>query len=88
MKKILLLSILMLTAPASALAEEEVQTLSGISILGDDEAPKSLFIVPWKSADLGDQTELSSKLLNEKLEAIDKEVFQRELEFHSLTTAE
>lgn len=89
MKKLMITAVLLASLPAAAMAEEEeVQALSGISIVGNKEAPKSLFIVPWKSSDLGDQTELSSALLNEKLEPVDKEVFARELEFHSFTTSE
>jgi len=65
---------------------EEAKTLSGISIVGNKEAPKSLFIVPWKSSELAVETGLNSKLLNEKLEPVDKEVFERELEFFYATT--
>ncbi len=66
----------------------EAKELSGISIVGTKEAPKSLFIVPWKSSELGVETNLSSKLLNENLEAVDKDVFERELDFYSVTTKE
>ena len=71
----------------SAAAEEEAKELSGISIVGNKEAPKSLFIVPWKSSDLGVETGLTSQLLNEKMEAVDKVVFERELDFYSATEA-
>ena len=30
------------------------KVLTGMSIVGNDEAPKSLVIVPWKSSGLGD----------------------------------
>lgn len=62
--------------------------LSGISIVGNKEAPKSLFIVPWKSSELGVETSLTSKLLDEKMQVVDKEVFERELDFYSSTTNE
>ena len=62
--------------------------LSGISIVGNKEAPKSLFIVPWKSSELGVESGLTSKLLNEKMEVVDKDVFERELEFYSTTTGQ
>ena len=67
-------------------ASGEAKALSGISIVGNKEAPKSLFIVPWKSSELGVETGLSSQLLNEKLKAVDKDVFERELDFYSATT--
>lgn len=63
----------------------EAKELSGISILGNKEAPKSLFIVPWKSSEIGVETSLSSRLLNEDLTVVDKEVFERELEFYDAT---
>lgn len=66
----------------------EAKALSGISIVGNKEAPKSLFIVPWKSSELGVESDLSSQLLNEKLKAVDKDVFERELDFYSATVQE
>lgn len=68
--------------------KEEAKALSGISIVGNKEAPKSLFIVPWKSSELGVETSLSSSLLNEKMRPVDKEVFERELDFYSISVVE
>jgi len=67
-------------------AKGEAKELSGISIVGNKEAPKSLFIVPWKSSELGVETGLSSRLLNEQMQAVDKDVFERELDFYAATT--
>ena len=64
----------------------DAKELSGISIVGNKEAPKSLFIVPWKASELGIETGLASRLLNEKMQAVDKEVFERELDFYTATT--
>lgn len=66
-------------------SQNEAKHLSGISIVGNKEAPKSLFIVPWKSSEIGVETGLSSRLLNEDLTTVDKEVFERELEFYYAT---
>ena len=38
------------------------KTLSGISILGNQEAPKALVIVPWKSSEIGDPLGLAENL--------------------------
>jgi hypothetical protein len=73
---------------AGTTADSEVKALTGISIVGNKEAPKSLFIVPWKSSELGVKTSLSSQLLDEKLKVVDKEVFERELEFYYSINAE
>lgn len=66
-------------------AEDDVKELSGISIIGNKEAPKSLYIVPWKNSEVGVETSLKSGLLDESSRLIDKEVFLRELEFYELT---
>lgn len=64
-------------------AAAEVKTLSGISILGNQEAPKSLVIVPWKSSEIGDMPGLS-RLLDDSVQPIDKEVFMRELDYYDI----
>ncbi|MGL6161785.1 hypothetical protein [Microbulbifer sp.] len=65
--------------------DNEIKELSGISIIGNKEAPKSLYIVPWKSSEVGVESELVSSLMNDKLKPLDKEVFMRELEFYELS---
>lgn len=66
-------------------AEPEVKEVSGMSIMGNNDAPKSLYIVPWKSSELGSETEFKSSLLEEDLVPVDKPVFQRELDFYALS---
>ena len=48
----------------------------GMSILGNQEAPKALVIVPWKSSKLGNGPSVST-LLDDSRQPIDKEVFMR-----------
>ncbi len=64
----------------------EPKELSGISIVGNDEAPKSLYIVPWKSSDLGAETSLNM-MLNEGDGPLDRDVFLRQLDFYEVSTA-
>ncbi|MDH5660019.1 MAG: hypothetical protein OEY65_03405 [Gammaproteobacteria bacterium] len=64
----------------------EVKSLSGISIIGNKDAPKSLYIVPWRSSELGIETDLNSSLLNEGIHPVDKDVFIRELNFYEIST--
>ncbi len=59
--------------------------MSGMSVLGNEEAPKSLVIVPWKSSQLGDAPGLS-KLLDDSTQPVDKEVFMRELAYYQIRT--
>jgi hypothetical protein len=71
---------------AAAESKDEVKTLSGISILGNQEAPKSLVIVPWKSSEIGDMPGLS-RLLDDSVQPIDKEVFMRELDYYEIRSS-
>lgn len=59
------------------------KTLSGMSILGNEEAPKSLVIIPWKSSELGDDISLTDTL-DDRARPVDKEVFLRELRFYEI----
>ncbi|MGI9233761.1 MAG: hypothetical protein ACR2RD_09040 [Woeseiaceae bacterium] len=63
------------------------KTLSGMSILGNEEAPKSLVIVPWKSSELGEDISLSDTL-DDRARPVDKEVFLRELSFYDIRSSE
>ncbi|MCK5324970.1 MAG: hypothetical protein KAJ57_03145 [Woeseiaceae bacterium] len=62
---------------------ERPKTMSGMSILGNEEAPKSLVIIPWKSSRLGDDISLSDTL-DDRAQPVDKEVFLRELNFYEI----
>jgi hypothetical protein len=59
------------------------RTMSGMSILGNEEAPKSLVIVPWKSSRLGDEPGLTGAL-DERARPVDREVFMRELRYYEI----
>jgi len=57
--------------------------LSGMSIVGNDEAPKSLVIVPWKSSELGD-TPPASRALDDGRRPVDRDVFGRSLDYYRI----
>ncbi len=59
--------------------------LSGMSIIGNEEAPKSLYIVPWKSSEIGAETSLDM-MLSEGDGAVDRDVFKRQIEFYQVIT--
>ena len=63
----------------------EVKELSGMSVIGNDEAPKALFIVPWKSSEIGVETSLNM-MLNAGAMPVDREVFMRQMDFYELST--
>ena len=64
-------------------ATEGSKTLSGISILGNQEAPKALVIVPWKSSEIGDPLGLAENLDGSR-RPVDREVFMRELDYYDI----
>ena len=63
------------------------KTMSGMSILGNEETPKSLVIVPWKSSEMGDAISLSDTL-DDRATPVDKEVFLRELRYYEIRKGE
>lgn len=86
------------TADSSDVAEEQPKpangdgvsspkTMSGMSILGNEETPKSLVIVPWKSSEMGDAISLTDTL-DDRATPVDKEVFMRELRYYSIRSGE
>jgi len=83
------LALALLLLPSHAVAdgtkEEGEKLVSGMSIVGNDEAPKALVIVPWKSSALGDTLDVS-KLMDNGRQPVDKEVFGRALDYYEIRT--
>jgi hypothetical protein len=55
----------------------------GMSILGNEEAPKALVIVPWKSSQIGDGLGVSNSM-DDRPTPVDREVFMREVRYYEL----
>lgn len=70
-------------AGSGAKAPPGDKSLLGISILGNQEAPKALVIVPWKSSQLGDTLGIS-RSLDDARQPVDREVFMRELAYYEI----
>ena len=63
-------------APAWA---QDRADIKGSQIIGNRELPKVLYIVPWRSAELGDLVGRPvNSLLDEVLEPVDRDVFRRQ----------
>ena len=71
---------------AAGAGDSAAKTLSGMSVLGNDEAPMSLFIVPWKTSELGVETNLQ-RTLDERDVPVDRDVFMREIDFYQVSVA-
>ena len=79
------ISLLLVTGAVQAkeAADEGDKLLDGMSIVGNDEAPKSLVIVPWKSSGLGDALDVS-RVLDDGRQPVEKDVFMRELDYYEI----
>jgi hypothetical protein len=55
----------------------------GMSVLGNQEAPTSLVIVPWKTSEVG-RTPGISPMLDDSRQPVDKEVFMRALRYYEI----
>jgi hypothetical protein len=70
------------TEGAQTQAEKD-KVISGMSVLGNQDAPKSLVIVPWKSSEIGKSLGIST-MLDDSRQPIDKEVFMRVLSYYEI----
>ena len=55
----------------------------GMSILGNQEAPKALVIVPWKTSELGDALGIAP-MLDDARGPVDRDVFLRALSYYAI----
>lgn len=78
------LLMLAVVAGAPAAWADDRADLEGTKIIGSRELPKVLYIVPWRPPQSG---ELAGRpvesLMDEALAPVDREVFQRQVEYHS-----
>ncbi len=80
---VVLASISMPSLLPAAEADEEVLNMRGMTVIGNQELPKSLMIVPWQPSELGELMEHSlDGLLDAGLEPVDREVFERKLDYY------
>ena len=78
-----LLLLVVVTAAGEDSAEMDGERRLGMSIVGNDEAPKSLVIVPWKSSELGDMLDVS-RTLDDGRQPVDRDVFKRQLDYYQI----
>jgi hypothetical protein len=84
---VICIAALFLWNPAFAEDSEESgdKVLSGMSVVGNDDAPKSLVIVPWKSSELGTRLDVS-QIVDDGRQPVDRDVFMRELNYYRIST--
>jgi hypothetical protein len=87
---LLVICVSLASAPAigeDAPPENGEKQVAGMSILGNDEAPKSLVIVPWKSSDLGTAVSVA-KGLDAGRDPVDRKSFTRAVDYYEIRAGE
>ncbi len=65
-------------------AEDRIE-LEGISIIGNKELPKMLYIVPWKNSELPDMDAPPiERLIDEALAPVDRDSFKRKIRYYQI----
>jgi len=81
MSKVILFPLIYMLSLA-VLAEEPV-TMRGSTVIGNQELPKVLYVIPWKNSILPDLSEPPlESLIDEALAPVDREVFRRETHYY------
>lgn len=81
----LLLVMTALAYAAISHAESGSQEEASTNVIGTQEAPTVLNVVPWKDREVKlEKKDPTSSLLNRVLEPLDQEVLMREIEYHQL----
>jgi hypothetical protein len=73
--------------PAAPPSGDQVKSMSGMAVLGNNDAPKALVLVPWKSSQIGDGIGVVESLSNRPM-PVDRDVFARELHYYEIRTGE
>ncbi|MQX53829.1 hypothetical protein [Alcanivorax sediminis] len=80
--------ILAITTSASLQAADGKEGAAATNVIGTQEAPTVLNVVPWKDREVKlEKKDPTSSLLNRVLEPLDQEVLMREIEYHQLLTS-
>ncbi len=73
---------LTLAGVPSLTAAAQQLDMDGMSVIGNRELPKALFIVPWKDPEAGLTPERPvNSLVDEALQPVDPDVFRRKLDY-------
>lgn len=72
---------LLMSIALPVFAQQQLE-LDGMSVFGNRELPKALFIVPWKDPDAGQVPGRPvNSLVDEALQPVDPDVFRRKLDY-------
>jgi len=63
------------------------QARTGTTVIGEQEAPIGLYIMPWRQSQSQAGLERPARLLDEALLPLDPDVFKRQVEYHRVLSA-
>lgn len=87
LNKSLLLLLILFTPFSQALSEDRIE-MQGTAIIGNQELPKVLYIVPWKQSELPNITDQPlESLIDDALAPVDREAFNRQLDYYNALSA-
>jgi hypothetical protein len=90
MRRTLVLLVALLVASTAVHGKEPAKNadkqMAGMSVVGNDDAPKALVIVPWKTSELGATLDVSQGL-DDGRQPVDRDVFKRELDYYGIRAA-
>ncbi len=66
---------------------EKIKQLPGISIVGNKEAPKSLYIIPWQNPELKRSVKRSPDQINNIMQPLDRDSFRLQLQLYKLSNS-
>ena len=75
-------------APQEAPKPGQVQKArQGTTVIGEQESPIGLYIMPWRQSQSQAGLERPARLLDEALLPLDPDVFKRQVEYHRVLSA-
>lgn len=67
---------------ADTRGQEEPRMVTGMSVMGNDETPKALYMIPWRKTEEGGGVKSFTNIMSEGLKPINREEFILELKFY------
>ena len=84
-----LLGGVLLWMPLAGQAQENVLDAEGITIYGQRELPKVMYIVPWKKTNSAEiDMPMTESLVVDVLDPIDPDVFRRKIKYYELMNSQ
>lgn len=82
--KHILIALIFFISSLPVLAVDRIE-LESISIIGNKELPKMLYIVPWKTSELPDlNAPPIESLIDEALAPVDRDSFKRKIQYYQI----